>query len=151
MAKSSEKRQGQRANACVRTVRGRDPEGHSAAQSPGSQWDLGSPARPVSAMPRRGDGGARGRCSPRCDPVPLPGSGMGWSWHTAPSCCPMGVPREVGAFVAWGSQVCRGFGQVGLESPSSPAFQAGAVVALAGPGQSKDLWSPAGVGGGCQV
>jgi len=41
--------------------------------------------------------------------------------------------------------------QAGLECPSSRAFRAGAVVALAGPGRSRDLWSPAGLRGGCQV
>lgn len=50
----------------------------------------------------------------------------------------------MGACSSWGAQARCGFGRVGLESPSSPSF-------WAGPRQSKDLQSPAGLRECCQV
>lgn len=128
--------------------RGRDREQRPACRErgAGSRRALSSPV-PWGARgtgqphtPRFGGaqeqemGGAGGRRSLGCASIPLPGSGMGQSQDTAPSCYPMCVPRGVGAraaagaFVAQGRWTCCGFGWAGWGSPSSPAFRLHSLV-----------------------
>lgn len=141
----SEKRQGRRANASAEC---QTPKG---TQQPSPQGVSGTRAAPYAQFqgcPGAGDGGAGGRSSPGCAAIAVPGSGMRWSWDTAPSCCPMSVPGPSQA--PWWHGADRhveGLARRGW----SPLFWAGAVVALAAPRRSKDLQSPAGLGRGCQV